>query len=224
LSRDYYIVLGISRGADHKKIKKAYRTVAKKYHPDIAQDSESSKRFLEIREAYETLSDEKKRREYDQELAKQGSRLRIMKVPDIIDKRTSVFNEVEREFYTKTDEFFEGFLPGFFDIGRGRTTGKDLFFEAILSPYEAERGGLYPITVPVAESCPKCAKSGIWDSFFCPTCNGYGRVQSERQFSLSIPPNVKHGTEIKITLEDIGLRDVYLNIMVLIDPELDEFD
>jgi DnaJ-class molecular chaperone len=58
---------------------------------------------------------------------------------------------------------------------------------------------------------------------FCPTCNGYGRVRSEREFSLSMPPNVAHGTEIKLSLEDIGLRNVYLNVVIYIDPDLSDF-
>ena len=48
---------------------------------------------------------------------------------------------------------------------------------------------------------------------------GYGRISSEKEFSLSIPPHVKHGTKIKVSLEDIGLRDVHLHIVVLIDRQ-----
>lgn len=218
MPKDYYIVLGVSRGADVNKIKKAYRTVVKKYHPDVVQSEETKKRFLEIREAYDTLSDERRRREYDKELAKQGSELRITRVPDIIERRTSLFEEIERLFSSATDDFFEGFLPGFFDTEKGRIRGKDLYFEAILSPSEAAEGGLFPITVPTIEPCPKCNKTGAWEDFFCPVCSGYGRVQSEREFSLTIPPNVRHGTKIRLSMEDIGLRDAYLNVMVLIAP------
>jgi DnaJ-class molecular chaperone len=221
MPKDYYIVLGVSRGADLNKIKRAYRKVVKKYHPDVVQSEETKKRFLEIREAYETLSDERRRKDYDEELAKQGSRLRITRVPDIIESRTSLFEEMERTFSSATDDFFEGFLPGFFDADRGRIRGKDLYFEAILSPSEAAEGGLFPITVPTIEPCPKCGKMGTWEDFFCPVCSGYGRVQSEREFSLTIPPNVKHGTKIRLSMEDIGLRDAYLNVMVLIDPYLE---
>jgi DnaJ-class molecular chaperone len=221
MPRDYYIVLGVSRGADVNKIKKAYRTVVKKYHPDVVQSEETKKRFLEIREAYDTLSDERRRREYDKELAKQGSELRITRVPDIIERRTSLFEEIERLFSSATDDFFEGFLPGFFDTEKGRIRGKDLYFEAILTPSEAAEGGLFPITVPTIEPCPRCGKTGAWEDFFCPVCSGYGRVQSEREFSLTIPPNVRHGTKIKLSMEDIGLRDAYLNVMVLIDPYLE---
>jgi molecular chaperone DnaJ len=56
MAKDYYIVLGVSRGADTDKIKKAYRRVAKKYHPDVAHSKESPEKFREIREAYETVS------------------------------------------------------------------------------------------------------------------------------------------------------------------------
>jgi DnaJ-class molecular chaperone len=219
--KDYYIVLGVSRGADLKRIKKAYRTVAKKYHPDATRSSESAKDFREIREAYETLSDETRRKKYDMELERQGSNIRISKVPETIRKRKSLFDEIENAFSTSTDDFFEGFLPGLFDSEKNRIRDKDLFYEAILSPREAESGGLFPITVPLFEPCPRCRKNGFYEDFFCPLCLGYGRVHSEREFSLSIPPHVKHGTKIEISLEDIGLRNVYLNIVVLIDPLLE---
>jgi len=130
---------------------------------------------------------------------------------------------VEELFSSSSDDFFEGFLPGFFDLDKGRIRDKDLYFEAILSPREASEGGLYPITVPVVVPCPRCARSGFWDDFFCPLCNGYGRIRSEREFSLSIPPNVRHGTEIKLSLEDIGLKNANLNVVIYIDPDLGEF-
>jgi molecular chaperone DnaJ len=221
--RDYYIVLGVSKGANLEKIKKAYRTVVKRYHPDITHSQEGGKRFIEIREAYETLSDEIKRREYDEELERQGSPLRIRRVPETINARTSQVSEMEDLFYSPVDDFFEGFLPGFFDLGRRGISGKDLYFEAIMSPEEAASGGLYPITIPVLEPCPSCGKSGLFETFFCPTCNGYGRVHSEREFSLSMPPNVAHGTEIKLSLEDVGLKNIYLNVVIYIDPDLSDF-
>lgn len=222
MPKDYYIVLGVNRGANLNKIKKAYRTVSKKYHPDITQTKEGAERFLEIKEAYETLSDEAKRKRYDEELTAQGSELRISRVPETIEERRTPFDEMERWFSSFTDEFFEGFLPGFFDSGKGSLREKDLYFEAILSPREAAEGGLFPVTVPVIEPCPRCSKAGFWDDFFCPICSGYGRVKSAREFSLSIPPRVKHGTEIRVSLEDIGLRGAYLNILVLVDPDLEE--
>jgi molecular chaperone DnaJ len=219
MSRDYYVILGVSRGADQKKIQKAYRTIVKKFHPDATGAEESSERFLEIREAYETLTDEEKRKEYDQALAKEGSALRIARVPEIVEKRTSLFDQMD-DFFSSVDEFYSGFLPGFFNRRLGRE--KALYLELILTPREASQGGLFPITVPVLENCPRCRKVGLWEGFFCPVCRGYGRVRSKREFSLSVPPRVSHGTEIRLSMEDIGLLNVALHVTVLIDRLLED--
>ncbi len=144
MPRDYYIVLGVSRGADIKRIKKAYRTVVKKYHPDTSRSHESVEKFREIREAYETLSDETKRKEYDDQLERRGTEIRIRRAPEFIERRRSLFDEMERDFSSSADNFFEGFLPGFFDREKGGIREKDLYYEAILSPGEAARGGFSP--------------------------------------------------------------------------------
>jgi DnaJ-class molecular chaperone len=223
MPKDYYVVLGVSRGSDLKKIKNAYRRVVKKHHPDATGSKESTERFMEIKEAYETLGDEAKRRLYDEELASRGSPIRIISVPDIIERRRAPFEEMDR-FSSFVDDFFSGLMPGFFVIEKRKLRHKDLYYEAILSPDEAARGGLYPIKVPVFEPCPRCHRSGIQEAFFCIECSGYGRIQSERSFSLSIPPGVRHGTRIHLSMEDIGLHEVFLNVLVLIDPDLEEMD
>ena len=222
--KDYYIVLGVTRGADLKKIKDAYRTVVKQYHPDLSGNLSSTDHFLEVKEAYETLSDEEKRKRYDVELAGEGSELRIRRVPEIVRERRSRFEGIQSHL-SRTDEFFSGFLPGFFDVEKRKIGEKDLYFEAILTPKEAAEGGLFPVTVPVLEICPRCRTTGMLESFFCPVCRGYGKVQGRREFSLSIPPGVKHGTEITLSMEDIGLKDTYLNILVRIEtnPEEEEW-
>ena len=221
MPKDYYIVLGVSRGADLSKIKKAYRVIAKKYHPDASSSGESHEKFLELREAYETLMDEEKRRKYDEELARQGRELKITRIPEeIYSQRRTAIQEMERN-YSFVDEFFSGFVPGVFERGKV-ATGKDLYLEVILSPEEGAQGGLFPITVPVLEPCPRCRRKGLWEEFFCPTCFGRGVVRAEREFSLSIPPHVPHGAQISLSTEDIGLRRVNLHVLVLIDPALDE--
>ena len=73
----YYLVLGISRGADLDKIKRAHRRVVKKHQPDVSALQGGAEKFREIREAYETLGDEVKRRRYDEELARQGSEIKL---------------------------------------------------------------------------------------------------------------------------------------------------
>ncbi|MFC1840399.1 hypothetical protein ACFL1N_12510 [Thermodesulfobacteriota bacterium] len=126
----------------------------------------------------------------------------------------SRFKEIESVFSTKTDDFFEGFIPGFFDKDKGSTREKDLYFDAILTPDEAAKGGLYPIVVPVMIPCPVCSRSGFWEGLYCPLCDGLGRIGSERKFALSIPSNVSDGTEISLSLEGIGLKECFLHINV----------
>jgi len=218
MASDFYIVLGISRNADTKKIKQAYRKIVKQYHPDTTGLTQDPEKFREIQEAYETLGDEEKRRQYDTELTKQETPIKAT-IKKATPKRRSIWDEMD-PYGSFTDEFLEGFLPGFFNKERYRSPVKDLYLEAILSPREARKGGMYPITIPVIEPCPLCQPSTFYESLFCTACNGYGKIKSTREFSLTIPPHVKNGTEIVLSLEDIGLKNVRLNIHVRVDPNM----
>lgn len=222
MPKDYYVVLGISKEANLNQIKRAYRRIAKQLHPDLT-DSISSAQFREAKEAYETLIDEDKRRKYDATLRQPQHILKRRKFQHIVQKRRSIFDEMDR-LRSFADEFFEGFLPGFYTREKGRIPEKDMYYEVILSPEEARHGGLFPITVPIIEHCPRCGGTEIWDQFFCPDCSGRGYIHTYREFSLSIPPHTKHGTQQRISMEDIGLKHVYLNIVVYVDPYSDEFD
>jgi molecular chaperone DnaJ len=218
MAKNYYVTLGISRGADLNQIKKAYRKVAKKVHPDISR-SHDSQRFREIREAYETLADEDTRRQHDAKLQAKPTPVRISSVTEGI-RRRSLFDEIKR-FVSFTDEFFEGYLPGFYQKERHRAPRKDLYYEVILSPGEAMLGGLFPVRIPVIEQCPLCNQSGLWDSFFCPECGGRGHRHAEREFSLSVPPHTKDDTQARVSLEDIGLPGVDLIVRIQIDPHME---
>lgn len=222
MPENYYIVLGVSRGADVNRIKKAYRKIVKQYHPDISHCRKGAEKIIEVRRAYETLVDEEKRRVYDEALEREEPSVRISHVPETVRSKTAAYDDIDR--YTSfVDEFFEGFLPGFFRKAPGKTHEKDLFFEVILSPREAGDGGLFPISVPIIEPCPRCAKTGYFEDYLCPVCMGYGRRHAERTVSLSIPPHVRHGTSLSLSMEDIGLKGTYLHILVRIDASVEAF-
>jgi molecular chaperone DnaJ len=213
--KNCYIALGIGRGANIRQIKKAYREIAKKYHPDTTHSGDSQ-RFREIKEAYETLSDEDARRRHDAQLGEQDVSVRIESVAERINRRGESLFSIKR-FQLVADEFFEGFIPGFFQKERYRPPRKDLYYEMILSPHEALQGGLFPIRVPVLETCPRCEVTGFWSLSYCPECNGMGHRYAERELSVSIPPRTVHGTEAVLSLEDIGLPDVNLFLRIQID-------
>lgn len=220
MPKNHYVVLGISKGADLNQIKRAYRKMVKQLHPDLTQ-SVSSDEFRKAREAYETLIDEHKRKRYDADLEQPIAMANKPKTQKVIQKRTSILSEMDY-FKSVADEFFDGFLPGFYAKERRYSPDKDLYYEIVLSFHEARTGGLFPIKVPVIESCPRCGQLQVWDQFFCPACSGHGCIQNHREFSLSIPPRTKHGTTQRISLEDIGLSGVHLNIVVYVDPSLDD--
>lgn len=221
MAKDYYIVLGVSRGASPGQIKEAYRRIAKQFHPDLARSPAGADKFIEVKEAYDTLADAEKRRRYDDELRRQGSPLRILRVPEIVRDRRRSYDEFA-QVGSFVDEFFEGVLPGFYSRTRFRSPEKDIYLEVVLSPRESREGGLFPIRFPVLEPCPRCGSAGLVEEFFCPACLGRGSVGTEREFSLSIPPRTASGTAVSLSLEDIGLRGVQLHVEVQVDPLLED--
>ena len=132
MGKNYYVTLGISRGANLNQIKKAYRRVAKKHHPDTAQ-SDDTQRFREIREAYETLADADTRRQYDAKLQGQPTPVGISSITAEFKRRRASLNEV-KPFESFVDEFFKGFVPGYYQKEPYRSPRKDLYYEVILSP------------------------------------------------------------------------------------------
>ena len=172
---DYYELLGVDRDADQKEIKRAYRKLAKKYHPDMNQEKDTSEKFKEISEAYEILSDPDKRARYDQ-------------------YGHSGINDQDFNF----DDFAQGGFGGFEDIfnmfgfggGRGSRRkngprrGADLQYRLEISFEEAAFGGKKEIQIPREEECDRCHGSGAepgTDVKTCPECNGTGQVRSTKQ-------------------------------------------
>lgn len=169
--KDYYSILGVSRDADQEEIKRAYRRLARRYHPDVNKgDREAEERFKEITEAYEVLGDEEKRRRYDL----QGSGMGL-----------SAFME---DFADFTSPF-----GGIFDMFFGRPSrasrqaprrGSDLVMEVEIDLEEAYRGEEREVEIPRMSSCPQCGGSGLergYDLDLCPECGGDGNITYTRR-------------------------------------------
>jgi molecular chaperone DnaJ len=221
MAKNYYIVLGVDRSADSGQIKDAYRRIAKQLHPDRSTPSADAQKFIEAKEAYDTLADAERRRRYDDQLTRQDHSRRITRPPEIVRDRRRLYRELEQR-ESLVDEFLEGWVPGFYSRPRVRGFQKDIFLEVLLTFRESREGGLFPIRFPVLEPCPQCGRAGLLDEFFCPLCSGRGCVSTEREFSLSIPPRTADGTAVSLSLEDIGLAGVQLHVAVRVDPMMED--
>ena len=232
-SRDYYGILGLKESAPFEDIKKRFRQLALKYHPDRnSGDPISEEMFKLVAEAYHVLSDQERRRLYD---------------------RNGHEGLKERGYrgFTRTEDVLRIFSSEFFDcLGIGGTgsqrhpsRGADLSYQLELSREEAANGARKSIQIDIMESCPQCqgnavkpsstvqscywcggsgtytATSGIFTaagecpkcngkgslrSLSCDSCNGQGRREVKKDFQVDIPPGIQNNTRLKISREGDG--------------------
>jgi molecular chaperone DnaJ len=171
--RDFYQVLGVDRNATDEQIKKAFRRLARQYHPDVNKSPEAEARFKEINEAYEILSDREKRGMYDR-FGHAGPQAGFGGFSD--------FGGFEDIF----ESFFGGMRTGT-STRRGPTRGADLRYDLTIDFEEAVFGAEREIVIPRHEVCPQCNGSGAepgTQPIRCPQCNGTGEVRRQQQTIL----------------------------------------
>ncbi len=180
--RDYYEVLGVSKDATDEEIKRAFRKLAKEYHPDVNKEAGAAEKFKEIGEAYSVLSDKNKRAQYDQfghaafDGANGGTGFNMNDI-DLEDILSSVFGRGFSSF----GEGFSSFTGGF---GRGRerkTRGEDLLMRIKLTFEEAVFGCKKDIKIDVSEVCSNCNGKGGFDEVSCTSCGGRGYIVDEQR-------------------------------------------
>src|SRR5918997_4907132 len=191
--RDYYQALGVKRDADVDEIKKAYRQLALKNHPDKNPgDVEAEQRFKEAAEAYEVLSDQEKRQRYDRygHAGLNGAGVHDFRNADDI---MSAFSEI-----------FGGGLFGdmFGPRRRGPRPGQDLLVKLEIDLQEASRGTTKPIELKRHEVCDECHGSGARKGTVassCDYCRGHGQVVTSRRFfqvATTCPARGGHGVRV----------------------------
>lgn len=185
--RDYYDVLGVGRSASKDELKKAYRKMARQYHPDVNDAPEASERFKEISEAYEVLSDDQKRAAYDRfghAGVNQGA--------------GGGFSGFDPSGFGSVADIFEEFFGGGFGTSSrrrrsGPRRGADLRYDLTVSFEEAVFGVEKEIEVRRPEACDRCNGSGAepgTQPITCTTCNGSGEVRRVQQSILGSFVNV----------------------------------
>ena len=226
--KDYYQMLGVSRNASEKEIKKAYRRLARKHHPDLNPGDKSSEaKFKEINSAYEVLSNPEKRKKYDQfgeqweyadQFAKSGGQ-----------------EGVRWNFGRDGTTFESGDLSGFGDIfsslfgdsgmgsrmRRGPRRGQDLESPIEVTLEEAYRGSTRMMQLQTEEPCTACGGTGRVGNRVCTICSGAGGKIIPKRLEVKIPTGVREGSRIRIAGEGSpGLAggskgDIYLVVKVL---------
>jgi molecular chaperone DnaJ len=181
-ARDFYEVLGVSKSASQDEIKKAYRELARKWHPDRnPDDKQAEERFKEIQQAYDTLSDEEKRKQYDA-----GGRF-----AGVGSGGFPGGGFPGGGFASDVGDIFSTFFRGRGQQGPREQRGRDLESEVRLSFDQAMHGTQIAVSVPTTGECPTCHGSGARPGTSprtCPRCEGTGiDAQSQGLFSISQP-------------------------------------
>lgn len=183
--RDYYEVLGVQRSASKDELKKAYRRLARQYHPDVNRDNGASERFKEINEAYEVLADDDKRAAYDRfgHAGVQGG---------------TGFSGFDAAGFSGFADIFEEFFGGGLGNSRRRRSGPrrgaDLRYDLTITFEEAVFGIEKEVDITRPEICHECNGSGAEPGGSsperCGTCNGSGEVRRVQQSILGSFVNV----------------------------------
>ena len=213
--KDYYEVLGVPRGASEDDIRKAFRKLARQYHPDVAKDKKTAEeKFKEINEANEVLGDAVKRKKYDELGAnwKQGAEFRPP--PGWQGRRGQSFNggqpgaDFETHFGgTGFSDFFEAMFggragrrggSGGFDGEDFAERGRDVEGDIMVSLEEALRGAVRAINVQSAMACDACDATGVKNRQPCKSCGGSGQVVKTDTHQVRIPPGVAEGQRLRI--------------------------
>jgi len=176
--RDYYEILGVGKEVSKEEIKKTYKKLALKYHPDKGGDAE---KFKEISEAYAVLSDDDKRSQYDQfghaGFDQRFSQEDIFRGTDF----SSIFEETLGGRGGFGGSIFDMFFGG--QRGSGEERGSDLSHEVTIDFEDAVEGVEKEIKLPITEACNVCHGSGAENDDFeiCNDCNGTGQVRRDRR-------------------------------------------
>lgn len=238
--KDYYKVLGVSKEATTDEIKKAFRKLARKYHPDVNPgDKKAEVKFKEINEAYEVLSDTDKRKKYDtlgpnwqEQFGPQFSRRGAYSRP----YRTAPGMDFDSGA-TGFSDFFEALFGRAGAGGMGGTRSSQEAFrkrvgDNIEQPVEvtlpeAYMGASRTFNIQSTEVCPVCHGTGELGNRPCANCSGQGMVAKIKRIQVKIPAGVDNGSKIRVAGEGqpgIGggpRGDLYLVISVKADPQFE---
>jgi DnaJ-class molecular chaperone len=220
--KDYYEILGVPRTASDAEIKKAFRKLAREYHPDVAKNKkQAEEKFKELNEAYEVLGDPAKRKKYD-ELGPNWSSGAEFRTPPGWESfgtgrggfpgRGPRGEEFEFQFGgTGFSDFFEQLFgsrgaraggfggPGTFsEESFGTERGRDIEGDIMVTLEEVLRGSVRSVSVRHAVPCEHCGGTGRRAKHVCNVCGGTGQVARTETYQVKIPAGVTEGQRLRV--------------------------
>lgn len=197
--RDYYDVLGVAPDAGAAEIKRAYRQLARRYHPDIS-GGDRAPAFLEVARAYEVLGDPVRRRTYDAALRESSGR----SVDWLTDEVAIDFPSISSVLDRMRHSFF------------GAAVVTDLSAEVELTPEEAFWGALVPLDIPLRRTCADCGGRGeVWEQW-CGRCGGDGEVASPQALRLRVPAGVRPGARFRFSVTPSGAAPTTVEVRITV--------
>ncbi len=207
-SKDYYRVLGVNKSASEREIKRAYRGLARKHHPDVNPGDKSAEtRFKEINEAYEVLSDKEKRKKYDQygdqwQYADQFAGVRGQQSPfrdsDFRQAGDSASHFGEGDLGSLFGELFGGVRTGTFRRQAPPRRGRDMEHPVEVTLEETYHGATRLLSLGVEEPCSSCRGTGRIQNVPCSACRGSGVASRVKRLEVKIPTGVRNGSRVRI--------------------------
>ena len=222
MARDFYDALGVTRSAEEKEIRSAYRKLVRKFHPDVnPNDKAAESRFKEVTNAYEVLSDPDKRKKYD----KYGERWEMADQYEAANRGGGPFRaaqgaEAFGDFGSIFDTFFRRERAGP-RAATGNRRGQDIETPVEVSLEEAFHGTTRTVNLQSPEPCKTCGGAGEVAGAICHSCEGMGTVTRPRRLEVRIPAGVKTGSRVRVAGEGRpgagkgSPGDLYLVVTVL---------
>lgn len=242
--KDYYKILGVPRTASDAEIKKAFRKLAREYHPDVAKNKKhAEEKFKELNEAYEVLGDSAKRKRYD-ELGPNWSSGSEFRPPPGWESRPGMGGFPGRDSRGEEYEFhfggtgFSDFFEQLFGSRGGRggrfgrfaeedlaERGRDIEGDIMVTLEEALRGSVRAVSVRHGVPCQVCGGTGQRGRQVCSTCHGSGQVAKTETYQVKIPAGVTEGQRLRVAGRgEAGLAggaagDLYLRVRLAKHPD-----
>ena len=236
--KDYYQILGVSKQASDDDIRKAFRRLARQFHPDVAKNkAQAEDKFKEINEAYEVLGDAEKRRRYDSLGRGWSGSGASGPSGNSFGGRSAASGGGPRGFEfggTGFSDFFEQFFGSMGnDRGGYRSTGfqqepergLDMEADIMVTLEEIMRGSVRSVTLRRGVACSECSGRGAIRGRTCPSCGGTGSVTKEETYNVKIPPGVREGQKLRLAGQGEAPRgkgsagDLFLRVRFASHPD-----